>query len=134
MSPVVHFEMPATDKKRVSAFYTNVFGWNMLQMGPEMGHYILASTGDTGEDGRPREAGVINGGFFEKTADNAYPSVVISVDDIQKAMKAVTAAGGKILGGQKPGEPDDIPNVGLYVSFLDSEGNRVGMLQPSRMG
>ena len=27
MSPVVHFEMPASDGKRTSAFYTKVFGW-----------------------------------------------------------------------------------------------------------
>ena len=49
-------------------------------------------------------------------------------------MKQVTAAGGKVLGGQNPGEPDDIPGVGLYASFLDTEGNRVGMLQPAPRG
>jgi predicted enzyme related to lactoylglutathione lyase len=54
------------------------------------------------------------------------------VDNIQQAMKRVKDAGGKVLGGQKPGEPDDIPGVGLYVSFVDSEGNRVGMLEPKR--
>jgi predicted enzyme related to lactoylglutathione lyase len=134
MSPVVHFEMPATDRKRVSTFYTKVFGWNMQQMGPEMGNYILAGTGETGEDRVPKKPGMINGGFFEKSKDNAYPSVVISVDDIKKAMKDVAAAGGKVLGGQKPGEPDDIPGVGLFASFVDTEGNRVGMLQPSPQG
>jgi len=46
-------------------------------------------------------------------------------------MKRVEEAGGKVLVGQKPGEPDDIPGVGLYASFIDTEGNRVGMLQPS---
>lgn len=33
MNPVVHFEMPAKDKNRVSNFYTTAFGWNMQQMG-----------------------------------------------------------------------------------------------------
>jgi predicted enzyme related to lactoylglutathione lyase len=28
------------------------------------------------------------------------------------------------------GEPMLIPGVGQYVSFMDSEGNRVSMLQP----
>jgi predicted enzyme related to lactoylglutathione lyase len=50
--------------------------------------------------------------------------VVISVDDIDESMKAVTDAGGKILG-----EPMDIPGVGRYVSFFDTEGNRVSMLK-----
>jgi len=28
------------------------------------------------------------------------------------------------------GEPMDIPGVGRYVSFTDTEGNRVSMLKP----
>lgn len=32
-SPVVHFEMPVKDNKRVVEFYTNVFGWGMQQFG-----------------------------------------------------------------------------------------------------
>ncbi len=39
--------------------------------------------------------------------------------------KKVEKAGGKVLR-----EPWDIPGVGLYVSFFDTEGNRVSMLQP----
>jgi predicted enzyme related to lactoylglutathione lyase len=27
MYPIVHFEMPAEDKKRMSEFYTKTFGW-----------------------------------------------------------------------------------------------------------
>ncbi len=56
-----------------------------------------------------------------------YPSVVIAVEDIKEHMKKVEEAGGKVLG-----EPWDIPGVGLYVSFIDTEGNRVSMLQPRR--
>ena len=37
----------------------------------------------------------------------------------------VTQAGGKVLG-----EPMEIPGVGQYISFLDTEGNRNSMLQP----
>lgn len=47
MNPVVHFEMPAKDKKRVLEFYTKVFGWNMKQLGNDMGNYILAGTSES---------------------------------------------------------------------------------------
>ena len=57
-----------------------------------------------------------------------YPSVVIAVGDLKKAMKDVKAAGGKI-----PGEPVEITGIGQYVSFTDTEGNRVGMLEPKNM-
>ena len=132
-NPVVHFEIPATDRKRVKEFYESAFGWQMQQLGPEMGDYILAITTETEENGFPKEPGQINGGIFQKTKENQFPSVVISVEDIKEAMRRVEEAGGKVLGGQKAGEPDDIPGIGLYVSFIDSEGNRVGMLQPSEM-
>jgi predicted enzyme related to lactoylglutathione lyase len=58
-----------------------------------------------------------------------YPSVVIAVDDVKRAMATVTASGGKVLG-----EPMEIPGVGQYVSFVDSEGNRVSILQPIPRG
>ena len=128
MNPVVHFEMPYTDRDRMAAFYESAFGWRMQKLGPEMGNYVLASTTETGADNRPATPGAINGGFFQKSGAPAqYPSVVVAVDDIRAAMKKVTAAGGSVLG-----EPMMIPGVGQYVSFIDSEGNRVSMLQPMR--
>jgi predicted enzyme related to lactoylglutathione lyase len=126
MNPVVHFEMPAEDRDRMAAFYQGVFGWKAQMFGPEMGNYVLVTTAESdAKSGAP--AGAINGGFFEKKPDwpAQYPSVVIAVDEIGAAMQRVNAAGGKTLG-----EPMDIPGVGKYVSFYDTEGNRVSMLQP----
>ncbi|MFZ3170282.1 MAG: hypothetical protein WA130_21935 [Candidatus Methanoperedens sp.] len=34
---------------------------------------------------------------------------------------------------RRPGKPDEIPGVGLYASFIDTEGNRVRMLEPLPM-
>jgi len=134
MNPVVHFEMPYEDKQRAADFYSKAFGWQANMLGPEMGDYVVAWTTDTDPQTRMvKTPGTINGGLFKRTKPDQYPSVVVSVDDIQAAMKQVEAAGGKVLGGRTPGEPDDIPGVGLYCSILDSEGNRVGMLQPKRM-
>jgi len=126
MNPVIHFEMPAEDRKRMAEFYTKVFGWKTQQLGEDMGNYVLATTTESNEKG-PIKPGAINGGFFPKSNDQPaqYPSVVIQVDDIRKQMKKVEEAGGKVLG-----EPMDIPGVGSYVSFIDTEGNRVSMLQP----
>lgn len=126
-SPVVHFEMPANDLKRVAEFYRNAFGWDMIQLGPEMGNYLLAGTTDTDENQMVKTPGNINGGFFKyenKTGWNA-PHIVIQVENIQEAVDAVKKAGGQITS-----EPMDIPGIGTYVSLLDTEGTNVGMLQP----
>jgi uncharacterized protein len=137
-NPVVHFEMPYENKDRMADFYTNAFGWKMQKLGEEMGNYVVVSTCETDEKMmRPKEPGMINGGFYQKPGDPvaAHPSVVIAVENIDESIKKVKDAGGKILGGDpnKPGEPGDIPGVGLYCSFIDTEGNRVSMLQPVAM-
>ncbi len=127
--PVVHFEMPAKDKKRVSDFYTNAFGWKMNQMGADMGNYLMAQTAEgTDEKGMNNTPGTINGGFFDYKDEEGFktPHLVISVDDLGINIEAVKSAGGEVLG-----EPMDIPGVGKYISFKDTEGNNVGMLQPN---
>jgi predicted enzyme related to lactoylglutathione lyase len=130
MNPVVHFEMPYDDPNRVAKFYKAAFGWKMNQLGEKMGQYVLATTAETTPDGMIKKPGSINGGFFPKKPDwpAQYPSVVVAVEDIKKAMAKVAGAGGQVLG-----DPMDIPGIGAYVSFMDSEGNRVGILEPVPM-
>ena len=127
MDPVVHFEMPYGDAERVAAFYREAFGWQIRSLGAEMGDYVLATTIES-DDAGPTRPGAINGGFFPKRPDwpTQHPSVVISVGDIGLSMQAVRRAGGSVLG-----EPMEIPGVGQYVSFVDTEGNRASLLQPA---
>jgi uncharacterized protein len=126
INPVVHFEMPYDDRKRMAQFYESAFGWQTQLLDEDMGNYVLATTTETDEQG-PKQPGAINGGFFPKKPDwpAQHPSIVIAVEDIKDAVRRVTDAGGKVLG-----EPMEIPGVGHYVSFTDTEGNRVSMLQP----
>lgn len=130
MDPVVHFEMAYENRDRMADFYSKTFGWKNQMLGAEMGHYVVAHTGETDEQGMIQKPGMINGGFYEKPADpmGQAPSVVIAVDDIEASLAKITANGGKVLG-----EPMPIPGVGTYASFLDTEGNRVSVLQPLPM-
>jgi predicted enzyme related to lactoylglutathione lyase len=119
--------MPYDDRERMARFYAAAFGWRTQMLGDEMGQYVVVTTTETDDKG-PMKPGAINGGFFPKKPDwpDQHPSVVIAVDDIKKSVTDVASAGGKVLG-----EPMEIPGVGRYVSFLDTEGNRVSMLQPA---
>jgi predicted enzyme related to lactoylglutathione lyase len=129
MNSVVHFEMPYDNPERVAKFYHTAFGWETQALGDEMGNYVLATTTETDTDRMPTQPGAINGGFYPKKPDMPaqYPSIVIAVDNLTEARDRVTRAGGRLLG-----EPMEIPGVGTYVSFMDPEGNRVAMLEPSR--
>ncbi len=128
MNPVVHFEMPSKDKKRTAEFYSKVFGWSMNQLGDEMGSYLLAGTTEIDEKNMVKTPGNINGGFFDYKDEDGFrqPHIVISVDNLEESMKKVVEGGGKLLG-----EPMDIPGIGKYISFKDTEDNNVGILQPS---
>ncbi|MEO7128515.1 MAG: VOC family protein [Rhodoferax sp.] len=130
MDPVVHFELPCDDRNRIARFFERAFGWKMQMLGPEMGNYVVVTTAE--KDAKPgAPAGAIGGGFYARTPEMPaqFPGIVIAVDDVRAAMKRVTEAGGTVLG-----EPMDIPGVGAYVAFMDTEGNRSSMLQPLPMG
>lgn len=127
-NPVVHFEMPYKDAARVSKFYETAFGWGMNDAGPGMGNYVVAVTTETDENNMNKTPGTINGGFYDlKKSGSPEPSVVISVENMDESVKMVKEAGGEILG-----EPQDIPGIGKWVSFKDSEGNRVSIMQASK--
>ncbi len=139
MNPVVHFEMPYNDRDRMCTFYEKAFGWKTNKLGQEMGNYVVAMTTELDEKNKfPKEPGRINGGFYKASEDplSRVPSFVIAVDNIEEAMKKVTDAGGTIKGSsnkENPMKPDMIPGVGLYISVIDTEGNRVSLLQPDPM-
>ena len=125
MNPVVHFEIPYKDKSRIIEFYRDVFGWKLQDLGESYGHYILATTAETDvRTGSP--AGAINGEFFPIKPDwpSQYPSIVIGVNNIAASIKKISSSGNVL------GEPIHIPNFGDYVSFEDTEGNRVSIIQP----
>ena len=126
MESVVHFEMPYDDAQRAAKFYQNTFGWKTQLLGPEMGHYLVLDTAD--KDANPKGfKGAIGGGMFQKQAGipNAI-SVVIGVEDVHSSMQKIKDNGGEVIG-----QPQDIPGIGLYVAFEDTEGNRNSILQPS---
>jgi predicted enzyme related to lactoylglutathione lyase len=119
MDPIIHFEIPAQDMERIGKFYESAFGWQTTELGPEADNFVLAFTVETDAETRmPKKRGAINGGFYKKTKPDQQVKLTILVEDIQEAMKKIRAAGGQILG-----EPFEMPGVGLFVSFLDTEGN-----------
>jgi hypothetical protein len=129
MNPVTHFEMAGEDMERMKKFYQSVFGWKMQQFGEEMGNYVMVNTDETDEKGMLKKTNRINGGFYKKMDDAQMntPSVVVAVENLENAIEKIKSAGGNILTDIMP-----IPGVGRYVSMQDTEGNRVGVLQPDQ--
>ncbi len=129
MNRVVHFEIHARDLDKMQKFYQSVFGWNIKDLGPQMGNY---RTIDTGKD----ESGVlwtgINGGITPRRGEgpkggepvNAFVCT-IEVEDIDETLEKIHEAGGTVALDKM-----DVPGVGMLAYRKDPEGNIFGVLQP----
>ena len=123
---VVHFEIPAKDVKRASAFYKDVFGWWTMDM-PEMNYMMLGGT-KVSDKGEFSESGSINGGMMKRSKPFEHPIITIGVDDINASLKAIVKKGGKTLRNKQ----DIGQNMGFTAYFIDTEGNLMGLYQPGK--
>lgn len=100
-----YVELPVGDVGAARAFYEAAFGWSLTDFGPT---YAATLTGDTdiGLQGDSAEA-------------TAAPLPVIDVADLEAALAAVEAAGGRIVRAifAFPG--------GRRFHFLDPSGNEL---------
>lgn len=108
---VTWFQIPADDPARAWRFYGEVFGWN-----PEEAY---------ADRKRP---GAINGAIGERDGEGDSPRLVIRVDDVDAAARAIGKAGGKIIS-----RPREIPGMGMvYAVFSDTEGNVLNIVGDAR--
>jgi len=115
MSRVIHFEIPAENPERAAAFYKKAFGWKIERWPGPMEYWMV----NTGSDGAPG----INGGLMKK-GDVSTTTNTVGVDSVDKAIEAVTNAGGKLIMPKTP-----IPTVGYFAYCQDTEGNLFGVMQ-----
>jgi predicted enzyme related to lactoylglutathione lyase len=121
MRKIVHFEIPADDEARARDFYREVFGWQLQEM-PEL-DYTLAMTTPVDEQTQlPTEPGAINGGLMKRSADTPTPVLTIDVESIDRALKEIESRGGSVVRGRT-----EIPGMGAFAYFKDSEGNVMGL-------
>ena len=109
---ICYIELPASDVKKSSAFYSKVFGWNMRTRG----------------DGAPAfddTTGEVSGSFVTGRTTWDTPGVLfyIMVDSVADTCKAIEKNGGTIV--QKIG--GDAPEI--TARFKDPGGNVVGLYQ-----
>jgi uncharacterized protein len=124
MDKVVHFEIPADDVPRAKAFYGSIFGWELESTDMGGGEYTIVRTVAVDDKQMPTEPGAINGGMMQRTADTPAPVITIGVESINDALKQVDASGGSTVQPRT-----ELPGMGAFAYFKDSEGNVVGLWQ-----
>jgi uncharacterized protein len=127
MNKVIHFEIPADDLARVKKFYGEVFGWSLQDepIGDEV--YTHAVTSPLDENHMHKEKGAINGGIFKRTSELPNPIITISVSSIDEHAARIEASGGKLVVPK-----GEVPEMGYYAYFKDTEGNLMGLWEDIR--
>ena len=103
-------ELMTTDVEAAKAFYSKLFGWEMVEYPMENSIYWgLKVNGD--------EVGGMMNLPPEMAGMPPMWGMYITVDDVEQTARQVVELGGKIL---RP--PEDIPDVGRFCVFADPQG------------
>lgn len=113
-SPIVHFELIGKDAARVKDFYSQLFGWKIGELIPDMGNYGLI-------DG---ESSGLAGGIGQSDDGKPRSTVYAQVPDLQATLDHAVAMGGTVV---MP--PTEIPGVVTMALFADPDGNVVGIIK-----
>ncbi len=129
MNKVVHFEIPTDDHARAKRFYGDVFGWHLQDMPAGADMYTFAITSPVDDQFRHKESGAINGGMFQRRPQLPVtnPVITIEVDSIDEHASRIEAAGGTLAAPK-----GEVPDMGYYAYFMDTEGNLMGLWQSMR--
>lgn len=121
MNKVGHFEIRVDDLARAKKFYS-IFGWQLQDVPGDM-QYTNVTTAPTDEKHVPKEPGAINGAMFKRRkGEPTTPTVTINVNSIDAYAKKIAASGGKMMVGRT-----EMPQMGFYAYFTDTEGNVIGL-------
>ena len=108
-----HFEMPVDDPERAEGFYRAVFDWSFQRYPGAPQYYGMASTGE--------ENPGINGALHQR-GESSETVLTMGVDSIEETEAKIVANGGQVVQGKTP-----IPGMGYYSTYLDTEGNKIGL-------
>ena len=122
MDKVVHFEIPSDNRERAKKFYSSVFSWDIMEMPFQGDVYTSVITSPIDENHMHQEKGAINGAIINRDKSISAPVITISVESIEDSAKKIETAGGKLVVPK-----GEVPDMGYYAYFKDTEGNILGL-------
>ena len=92
MARITHFEIPANEPEKLTAFYGTVFGWKFSKWDGPMDYWII-STGQAPEPG-------IDGGLMPRRDPNQPCVNTIGVSNLDETLKSVASPRRSVRGAQ----------------------------------
>jgi predicted enzyme related to lactoylglutathione lyase len=115
-------ELMTRDVKKAKAFYEKTLGWTYdeMPMGEMYGTYVIAKSGDQMVGGMFK----MEGPRFDGQPEGWF--TYVAVDDLDKRLKKVVEAGGKVV---RP--PWEVPDVGRMAVIQIPGGATQGWMVPA---
>ena len=113
MHSFCHIELPATDARKASEFYSSLFGWPMNKM-EGIDYYLFG-----------QQDGGVYGGISQvtKIASDLHACNYVEVEDITAILKKAASLGAKTITSRT-----EIPGGhGFYGIFQDPQGYHLGV-------
>ena len=107
-SKLVHFELPADDSARATAFWGSMFGWEFESYG-ESDYHMTQST---------EPGGAVSGRQEGQTGVTVY----FDTDDVNAGAAKVESLGGSVIMPKSP-----VPHMGYFAICADTEGSVFGL-------
>jgi predicted enzyme related to lactoylglutathione lyase len=114
---IVHFDIPANDVEKLSAFYRKVFDWK-IEKAPGPVEYWLIETVPADSSGKLTAPGV-NGGMMKRESPEQRPTNYITVESVDEYAKKVEQNGGRIIVPKQ-----EVSGMGYFAVAVDPEGNQ----------
>ena len=117
MPQFVHMDISADDPERAARFYERVFGWKITRLEGPTPYWLLT----------PPEGGTAPGaGIAARSAPWQGVTPTIDVASADLYADRIVKEGGTIFIPKT-----EIPGVGQLVTFKDTEGNVLAILEPA---
>lgn len=116
MPRFVHIDISADHPERAAAFYRQAFGWTVTPLDGPVPYWLVAVD--------PADPSALGAGIGQRTEPWQSTVPTIDVVDADAAAAAIVAAGGSIVIPKT-----EIPGVGQLVTFKDTEGNVMAVLE-----
>lgn len=121
MPKFVHIDISADNPERAAEFYRKAFGWIVTKLEGPVPYWLIAVD--------PVDPNALGAGIGQRTEPWQSTVPTIDVADADGAAAMIVEAGGSIVIPKTL-----IPGVGELVTFKDTEGNVMAVLQSDAAG
>ncbi|MDI2098941.1 VOC family protein [Ruicaihuangia caeni] len=112
---ITHIDIPVSDMERAKAFYSRLFGWEILEYPGFEGYPMWRAPN-----------GVSGGGLAPRDERFTQPRSTVEVDSIDDTIAATIAAGGQVAA-----EKTQIDATSWWAVVVDPDGNEIGLYEGS---